>query len=588
MPVASKAAKTVTPQDNPQQQRNLVLFLLVALGLSFIFTTFVAPPQPPPAAEADAGTQAPAEKQDAAPTEAPSQLQAEAPAQIPERSLELKRPEVVYTFTSNGGGLSGAVLTGEKMREQQRVGFAEGWKRWFGAEKQPAPQMNLATPPAGGPVPLAVEIEGSNPLPHTTRYLIEEREGGGGVDMLANADGWKVEKRVRFEPNGFEFAYEVTVTNTSGSARKGDLAFSWARQIDPEFEEAPSMLGGVGNQSRASCHVADDQEILLPGKEDAPVQFNGPVRYFGIDQQYFTSQLFFLEGARQGRCELEATSTLRRVKASFPLELAPGSSVTFRLGGFAGPKDGDLLEVAPSASTAALVGLDAKQAPNAGLDGLVDFGFLVVICKVLLAVLKASYGVLGNWGLAIIALTFCVKMVLLPLTYKQLVSAEEMKKLQPRMEAIRKKYADDKEKQQLETLKLYQEAKMNPLSGCLPMLLQMPVFFALFTTLRNSFDIYGEPFFGPVWTDLTFKDPTYVLPVLLGLTMIVTQRLQPQMMDAAQARIMNWVMPIMFTGFMLGYPAGLSLYFFTNNVMSIAQTYGIRKWLEHKKAKAAA
>jgi len=578
----------VTPQENPQQQRNLVLFLLVALGLSFVYTSFFAPPPPPPGA-ADAGAQLEADAGVVTPPpgQAPSQVAVEAPSEIPERSIELKRPEVVYTVTSNGGGLSSAVLTGEKMREQMRVGFVEGWKRWFGAPRTPAPQMNLAMPPPGGPVPLAVSIEGDAPLPHATRYLIEELEDGQGVSMRANASGWQVEKRLRYVPEGFEFAYEVTVTNTSDSARQGELAFSWARQIDPEFEEAPSMLGGVGNQSRASCHVADDQEILLPGKEDAPVQFTGPIRYFGIDQQYFTSQLFFMEGARQGSCELEATSTLRRVKAKFPLQLGPGASATFKMGGFAGPKDGDLLEVAPSPSTAALEGLDPKQTPRAGLDGLVDFGFLVVICKLLLAVLKASYAVLGNWGLAIIALTFFVKMVLLPLTYKQLVSAEEMKKLQPKMEAIRKKYADDKEKQQLETLKLYQEAKMNPLSGCLPMLLQMPVFFALFTTLRNSFDIYGEPFFGPVWTDLTFKDPTYVLPVLLGVTMIVTQRLQPQMMDAAQARIMNWVMPIMFTGFMLGYPAGLSLYFFTNNVMSIAQTYGIRKWLEHKKAKAA-
>src|SRR5690606_15284414 len=116
-------------------------------------------------------------------------------------------------------------------------------------------------------------------------------------------------------------SYEVTVTNTSDAARKGDVAFAWARQIDPEFEEAPSMLGGVGNQSRASCHVDGDQEILLPGQEDAPVSFTGPVRYFGIDQQYFTSQLFFFEGARQGTCELESTTTLRRVKASFPVEL---------------------------------------------------------------------------------------------------------------------------------------------------------------------------------------------------------------------------------------------------------------------------
>src|SRR5690606_35936428 len=143
-----------------------------------------------------------------------------------------------------------------------------------------------------------------------------------------------------------------------------------------------------------------------------------------------------------------------------------------RLGGFAGPKDGDLLAVAPSASTAALVGLDAGQAPPAGLDGLIDFGILVVLCKLLLGILKGAFAIFGNWGIAIVAMTFLIKMLLLPLTYKQMVSAEQMKKLQPQMEQIRKKFADDKEKQQLEMMKMYQEAKVNPLAGCLPMLLQ--------------------------------------------------------------------------------------------------------------------
>jgi YidC/Oxa1 family membrane protein insertase len=194
----------------------------------------------------------------------------------------------------------------------------------------------------------------------------------------------------------------------------------------------------------------------------------------------------------------------------------------------------------------------------------------------------------GNWGIAIVLLTLLVKVVLVPLTIKQMMSAEDMKKLQPRMEAIRKKHPEDRERQQMEMLKLYQEAKVNPLGGCLPILLQMPVWIALFTALRNSFEIYQEPFFGPVWTDLTYKDPTYILPVLLGVTMIVTQRLQPQMMDQAQARIMVWVMPIFFTFIMLNYPAGLTLYIFTNNVLSIAQQYGLRKWMERRAAPAKA
>jgi YidC/Oxa1 family membrane protein insertase len=131
-------------------------------------------------------------------------------------------------------------------------------------------------------------------------------------------------------------------------------------------------------------------------------------------------------------------------------------------------------------------------------------------------------------------------------------------------------------------MKLYQEAKVNPLGGCLPMLLQLPIWAALFTTLRTSYDLYGEPFVGPVWTDLTSKDPTYLLPFALGITMIITQRLQPQMMDKQQAFIFTWIMPVFFTGLMMNYPAGLALYIFTNNLLSILQQFLLRRYLEKK------
>jgi YidC/Oxa1 family membrane protein insertase len=166
-----------------------------------------------------------------------------------------------------------------------------------------------------------------------------------------------------------------------------------------------------------------------------------------------------------------------------------------------------------------------------------------------------------------------------------MVGMEAVKELQPKMEELKKKYADDRERMNLEVMKLYQQAKVNPLGGCLPLLIQMPVWIALFTALRNSFDIYWEPFFGPVWRDLTYKDPTYLLPLALGVSMIITQKMQPQMMDAAQARIMIWVMPVIFTLTLLQYPAGLSLYIFTNNLLSIGQQYGLKKWLDHQKLK---
>src|SRR5262249_36518819 len=150
---------------------------------------------------------------------------------------------------------------------------------------------------------------------------------------------------------------------------------------------------------------------------------------------------------------------------------------------------------------------------------------------------------------------------------------------QPKVDAIRKKFADDRERQQLEMMKVYQEAKVNPFGSCLLMLVQMPVWIALYTTLRTSYELYHEPFLSPVWMDLTYKDPTYLLPLLLGVTMLVTSKLQPPAADPVQARIFTYVMPVFFSFILLNTPAGLTLYMVTNNVLSIVQTYALRRWL---------
>ncbi|HSP80524.1 MAG TPA: membrane protein insertase YidC, partial [Myxococcaceae bacterium] len=379
---------------------------------------------------------------------------------------------------------------------------------------------------------------------------------------------------------GFELAYTLQVKNTSQQPLSGDLQLHYSRAIDPENERAPSFFGGVGNQSHAACYVGDELHKLVPEQDPPDAEdLRGPVHYFGIDQQYFLSALYPLEGPRPGVCTLTATPTARAVTATFPLgTVAPGETVTFRFGGYLGPKDPDLLAVVPGPELREAAGL-TSVAFNPNLSESIDYGIWAVIAKLLVTVMKFFHSLTANWGVAIILLTVLVKLILLPLTHRSMVSMEGMKKLQPRIDEIRKKYGEDRERLNMEMMKVYQEAKVNPLGGCLPMLIQMPVWIALFTALRNSYDIYQEPFFGPVWRDLTYKDPTYLLPLALGVSMIITQKLQPQMGDPTQAKIMTWFVPIIFTATLFNYPAGLALYIFTNNILSIAQQYGLRKWL---------
>ncbi|HYH94617.1 membrane protein insertase YidC [Hyalangium sp.] len=580
-----------SPNSNDSQKR-----LLVALGLSFgavtLYMLFFAPPPPPPeagavdggvvAGPADAGmvTAAPVTPPGGTP-EVAAPGTAQEPA-LPVRTVERRRPETVYAFSSEGAGFTSAELQGSKMREQQELSIAEGFKLLFGGELPPPPQMNLMRPVPGQPLPMSLSIEGAAPLPASTRWAVVET-GEDSVAFTARRGAWEVTKTLQWPLKGFELAYTVQVKNTSGESLTGELQLHHNRAIDPNFEHAPSFFGGVGNQSRAACHVGEDLHKLVPD-EKPPEDTKGPIHYFGIDQQYFLSVLYPLEGPRVGSCVLSATPTARQVTVGFPLTVNAGETVTLRFGGWLGPKDPDLLLPVPGQEVLRAAGMTAA-AWHPTVEKTVDFGIWELICNVLLFFMKKFYAVTGNWGVAVILLTVLVKMVLLPLTYKSMVGMEAVKELQPQMEAIKKKYADDRERMNVEVMKLYQQAKVNPLGGCLPLLVQMPVWIALFTALRNSFDIYWEPFFGPVWRDLTYKDPTYLLPLALGVSMIITQKMQPQMMDAAQARIMIWVMPIIFTLTLLQYPAGLSLYIFTNNLLSIGQQYGLRKWLDHKKLK---
>ncbi|MDP3237530.1 MAG: membrane protein insertase YidC [Myxococcales bacterium] len=534
----------------------------------------------------------------------PSMVAVPAPVEVPLRTFEAMRPSMKMVFTSQGAGLTDAVLLGSRERETQRLTIAEGYQRLIGKKFPPGTQMDLADPVPGQAPQLGVAVLGATPLSPTLRYSVTE-ESPGKVVFTGTEGPWQITKTLTWEPNaqglspdmkrterdprGYEVDVAITLTNTSAVAITGELSIQAARAVDPAIEEAPSLFGSIGNQAAVLCKTGDTVHRFMPGQKEGTVlgcggtekadfEEKGQVAYVGIDQQYFLTALWPTGGSTEGRCLLHTTTTERRVQLVVPITVPPNASVSKSFGSYLGPKDLEMLQ---------MVGAPAGVAPSngtvesaVGLDGTVDFGMWAVICKGLLFFLRFFHGVFGNWGIAIILLTVMVKVALLPLTHRAMVSAEAMKKLQPEMEKIKAKFPDDREKQQVEQMRLYQEAKVNPLGGCLPLLVQLPIWAALFTTLRTSYELYGEPFFG-VWGDLTYKDPTYLLPLALGVTMIVTQRLQPQMMtDPSQAFLITWVMPIFFTAIMLSYPAGLALYIFTNNLLSIAQQFALRKYLE--------
>ena len=564
-----------------ESQKRLLLTMAVCLGVTLVWMMMFPPklpPQPPPE-QAKVAQKAPAPAPTPAPVTAPAPAPAPAPvaSNLPITQVPVDLPQVHYRFSSEGGGIASAELLGEKNREQGHVSFSEAWGRLAGKHVAPPPQMNLAQPLSGEGTPLAVSIDGAAPLAANTRYQVSQAKDA--VDFHAAANGWDVSKHLSWGSRPHVLGYDVTLRNTSNEVRKGELAVHYGRAIDPKQEQKPSFLGGVGNLSDSACLVKD--KVQTRGPKDKPADaYTGPINAFGISQQYFLSAVYPLGGAVDGRCVLTGTDTAREAVAYFPFTLKPGESLTRHFGVYVGPKDDTALsEISTAVVNAAH--LTPEKGPQ--LDRFIDLGFFAFFAKILLWIMVKLHSVVPNWGLSVILLTVIVKIILTPLTHRGLVSQEAMKKVQPKVNEIRKKYAEDKERQQMEIMRLYQAEKVNPFGGCLIMLIQLPIWWALYSALRNSFALYHEPFISPLWTDLTFKDPTYLLPVLLGVTQILTMRLQPQTLDAAQAKMMTYVMPIFFTLIMVAYPLGLTLYIVTNNVLTVGQQWWLKRWMERKK-----
>lgn len=228
---------------------------------------------------------------------------------------------------------------------------------------------------------------------------------------------------------------------------------------------------------------------------------------------------------------------------------------------YAGPQEQDKLE---------------KIAP--GLDLVVDYGWLTMIAAPLFWVLEWLYKLVGNWGWAIILLTVLIKAAFFPLSAASYKSMAKMRVLTPKLMKLKETYADDRQRMNQEMMELYKREKVNPLGGCLPILVQIPVFIALYWVLLGTVEMRGAPWLGWI-TDLSIKDPFYVMPIIMGVTMFVQTKLNPTPPDPMQAKIMLW-MPVVFTGMFLFFPAGLVLYWTVNNVLSIAQQWQVNRMIE--------
>lgn len=361
--------------------------------------------------------------------------------------------------------------------------------------------------------------------------------------------------------DGYEARYEVVVRNHGQGQQKHRV-------------ELTTRMG-LAEQSRYDIHRGlcrtpeDLEDFDYDDVEDTTESVKG-VDWFALDSKYFVQAV--VPGERLSGCTIasdEAGTTMLNTGSGREVTLGPGEQKRYVFGLYVGAKVDSLLQGFPISAPL------TEALPPADLTEAIDWGWFGRMSKffgsMMLDLLRWFYSLTGIWGVAIIMLTVVVKLVLLPLTIKQYSSMRRMKEMQPEMEKIREKYKDDKLKQQQEMQALFQRTGVNPLAGCMPMVLQFPVWIALYAMLGAVVDLYHESF---LWLpDLTQPDPYYILPLAMGGLMFVQTKMNPTAGDAAQAKMMMWMMPGIFVVMMLFLPSGLGVYIFANIVLSLIQSF---------------
>ena len=375
--------------------------------------------------------------------------------------------------------------------------------------------------------------------------------------------GVTVEKRYRFTADGYTIVLEQQVTNNSPDAWRGA---EYAQLLRRSFEQKRSMFD-VDSYSVDSpiIYNGEKSEKLKRNEllDDGPYSFASEYGWFGAIQHHFVSAVVPTPGTSQ-RYNVSVRDAVSTASSIGPTQtVEPGTSKTFTTTLFVGPKlQSQLEEIYES------------------LKLTVDYGWLTILSQPLFWLLSKAFSLFGNWGVAIISVTVLIKAVFYKLTESSGRSMAKMRNLQPRLKVLQERYKDDKPQLSQAMMELYKREKVNPAAGCLPILIQMPFFLAFYWVLLESVEMRQAPF--ALWlTDLSTRDPFFVLPLIMGGAMFFQQRLNPQVGDPMQVKVMQ-VMPIIFTGFFAFFPSGLVLYWVTNTLLSIAQQWNINKVVERE------
>ncbi|MCK9461004.1 MAG: membrane protein insertase YidC [Proteobacteria bacterium] len=419
--------------------------------------------------------------------------------------------------------------------------------------------------------PLRFEVaEGLDALLDDPDYALVEQTASSAVFRLDQPDlPVIITKKFEVDEDSGPYQIWLTVQVKNRSAEKVTFRAGVTQTGYQHPEEAEgSMFGKQPNVLQGICGDGSSVERHAFGSDELP--YSGlTVAFAGLNTNYFISAM--IPGDKvPTTCHIYPNTaytpapgaTLPVITAELRFgetALAPGEAAVFKVKNVLGPKRFQLLERI-----------------GHGLEKSVDFGIFAPICYVLLIILFWFQSFVLNWGVAIILLTVVVKLLLTPLQHKSFKSGERMRALKPEIDKLNVKFKDNPQEKQKATMALYKQHGVSPLGGCLPMLLQLPIWIALYSTLRTSPELYRAEFFGWIH-DLSEPDPYFITPVVMGALMFVQQRITPMAGDNLQMKMMMYVMPIMFTAMMLFLPSGLTAYILVNTVLSIAHQWYVRK-----------
>ncbi|WP_462324397.1 membrane protein insertase YidC [Desulfoplanes sp.] len=534
----------------------VVLAVALSIGVLLVWNWLFPPVQQPPVQ-----TPEPVQSQTAQAPEATEK----SPVQKAEKGPAPSRPNAAFTPTEGKNVVVDTPLYRVVLNTDGGILEHFVLKKYRETIAKDSPNIDLVTPASLNRAPLGISWNRTPAWSEGVwgfagKDLTLDGQEEGTLTFTGKLGSVTFIRTLSFGADRYEIDETIEVVNTTQAQVSGELDFSLAStglsSKDDRYNQ--NLVAFLSSQGLEEENDEDDLKtgIALPA--------GNALKWAGIENNYFILALAPMSGDMGIKAKLDGD--VYRLLVGQNMIIEPGQGQSLSCTYYLGPKKNSAMAVAPN---------ELKRS--------IHYGWFDIIAKPLIVGLNFLNNYVNNYGVAIIILTFLIKILFWPLSQKSYKSMEKMKKIQPLMAQVREKYKDDRDQMNKEVMQLYKAHKVNPAGGCLPMVLQIPVFFALYQALLGAIELRHAPFIAHlpftdlVWlADLSAKDPLYITPIVMGATMFLQQKMTPTAGDPTQAKIMLF-MPIVFTFIFLNFPSGLVVYWMVNNILSIAQQWMISR-----------